>query len=110
LTTLYGPPSVVQGQEDLKLGFQLGINYPNPFNPETRIRYQLPFASVVVLRVYDALGRRVRTLVNQIQLSGYYEAAWDGKDDHGQPSTSGIYLYTIQAGECFDRKMMLLLK
>ena len=70
-------------------------NYPNPFNPATTIHYDLAETAQVTLSVYDALGRRVRTLVSGILPTGPYAAEWDGRDDAGMPVGSGVYLYRI---------------
>ncbi len=78
--------------------FALAPNYPNPFNPTTQIRYQLPEAATVSLEIFNALGQKVRTLVpRQIQEAGYYELAWDSRNESGEPLTSGIYFYRLQA-------------
>jgi len=87
----------------------LGANYPNPFNPQTIIPYQLSQAGKVELEIYDILGRRVRTLVHQTQAQGYYESTWDGRDNGEKPVASGIYLYRLQV-ESFvvSRKLILM--
>ena len=72
--------------------FELSQNYPNPWNPSTRISYALPFESNIKLIVYNSLGETVKELVNAFQNSGYYEVTFDAKS-----LPSGIYLYTIQA-------------
>lgn len=77
--------------------FALYQNYPNPFNPETRIGYALPVGSHVRLRIYDLLGKEVRTLVDLTQTSGVKEAVWNGENDAGLPVTSGMYLYRLEA-------------
>jgi len=83
--------------------FMLEQNYPNPFNPVTKIKYALPAECDVSIKIYDALGREIKTLVNQTKRAGYYEAEFDAST-----LPSGIYLYKIQAGlyTC-SRKMML---
>ncbi|RMG60970.1 MAG: T9SS C-terminal target domain-containing protein [Calditrichaeota bacterium] len=90
--------------------FQLAQNYPNPFNPETVIAYSLPVASAVKLVVYDALGREIRTLVQQNQPAGQYRVRWDGRDEQGRPVPSGVYFYRLQAGRFSASRKMLLLK
>jgi parallel beta-helix repeat protein len=89
--------------------FALLQNYPNPFNPETEIRFQLPQASHVVLKIYNLLGEEVRTLVDEQRDTGYHAVRWDGKDNNGKPVTSGVYLYQLRT-ESFSRvkKMSLL--
>lgn len=86
-------------------------NYPNPFNPRTTIRYSLPKESSVRLEVFDASGRRVRTLVNERQPGpGHYEIVWDGIDAAGLRVSSGVYLYQLRAGDVMETKRMVLLK
>ncbi len=90
--------------------FGLADNYPNPFNPETTLKYQLPEAVDVKLEVYNVVGQVVRTLVASRQNAGRYVAQWDATNDNGQPLSSGIYFYHIQAGDFQKTKKMLLLK
>jgi len=90
--------------------FALGHNYPNPFNPGTDIRYQLPKPAHVTLTVYNLLGHEIRTLVDEQKPAGYFTAHWDGKDNHGQEVPSGVYIYRIHAGSFVDIKKMLLLR
>ena len=92
--------------------YALADNYPNPFNPETTIKYQLPEAGQVRLEVYNMLGQAVKTLVdNQFQNAGRYTLQWDATNNSGQPLSSGVYFYRILAGgEYQSHKKMLLLK
>lgn len=92
--------------------YALQDNYPNPFNPETTIKYQLPEAGQVRLEVYNMLGQVVKTLVdNQFQNAGRYTLQWDATNNSGQPLSSGVYFYRIIAGGEFQsHKKMLLLK
>jgi hypothetical protein len=92
--------------------YALRDNYPNPFNPETTIKYQLPEAGQVRLEVYNMLGQAVKTLVdNQFQNAGRYTLQWDATNNSGQPLSSGVYFYRILAGgEYQSHKKMLLLK
>ena len=92
--------------------YALENNYPNPFNPETTIRYQLPEAGEVTLEVYNMLGQVVRTLVErEFQSAGRYLYKWDAADDNGRSLSSGVYFYRITAGREFQsHKRMLLLK
>ena len=86
------------------------FNYPNPFNPVTKLRYTIPKNSLVSIIIYDMLGRQVKTLVNQTQNAGYASVIWDATNDYGKPVSAGIYLYQIQAGEYIQTKKMVLLK
>ena len=90
--------------------FRLSQNYPNPFNPTTVIEYQLPKAMHVQLEVYNVLGERIATLVNEQQDAGYYTVSWDGRDQQHRMVTSGIYFYRLDAGQLFNMKKMLLMK
>jgi 1,4-alpha-glucan branching enzyme len=90
--------------------FKLEQNYPNPFNPSTVIRYSILSPSFVTLKIYDILGREVKTLVNQEQTSGMYVVNWNGSDIYGNKVSTGVYFYRIDAGNFSDVKKMLLIK
>jgi len=91
--------------------YALQNNYPNPFNPETTIKYQLPEAGEVTLEIYNMLGQVVNTLVNDYQTAGRYVIQWDATNNNGQSLSSGVYFYRISAGGEFQSiKKMLLLK
>jgi len=85
--------------------FALSQNYPNPFNPSTIINYQLPKANHVTLRLYDAIGREVATLVDEYKEAGSYDIQFNASK-----LSSGVYFYRIQAGENVDLKKMILMK
>ena len=90
--------------------FALHANYPNPFNPSTTIRYQLPHDAEVRLELFDVLGQKVRDLVRQGQSAGHYRVVWDGRDDAGRFAAAGVYFYRLQAGEQTQVRKLLLLK
>lgn len=90
--------------------FSLSQAYPNPFNPQTMIQYQLPQKSNVALKIYNLYGQEVRTLVQGEKEAGSYEVHWNGRDDLGQRVSSGIYIYRIQAGEFMQSRKLTLLK
>ena len=90
--------------------FSLSQNLPNPFNPETEISYDLPNACHVSLSIYNLLGQRTRTLVDEYLTTGHKTIRWDGRDDQGIQVASGIYFYQIQAGDFTDAKKMILMK
>ena len=90
--------------------YKLIKNYPNPFNPVTTLRYDLPENSHVNITIYDMLGRQVKNLINQTQDAGYRSVHWNATDDYGNPVSAGIYLYQIQASEFVQTKKMVLLK
>jgi hypothetical protein len=103
---------VAQGLQikELPKEFALLQNYPNPFNPGTKINYQLPAAEQVSLGIYNVLGQKIRTLVNEFQQAGSYDVYWDGKDETGKAMPVGIYIYKLQAGDFSDMKKMQLVK
>jgi hypothetical protein len=91
------------------LALTLYQNDPNPFNPSTMIRYYLPAAAQVTLKVYDAAGREIVCLVDREQQTGHHSASWDGRDDRGVMASSGVYFYGLIAGkELLSKKMILL--
>jgi photosystem II stability/assembly factor-like uncharacterized protein len=109
-----GTTTVRLGDEELPGGFALEQNYPNPFNPSTKIKFQIPSSKLrfgisdlgfVSLKVYDILGREVRTLVNDNLPPGSYEVTFDAGG-----LASGVYLYRLRAGEFTQTKRMLLMR
>jgi hypothetical protein len=99
------PTRVEQISSTAPKTFLLEQNYPNPFNPSTTIRYQLPVASEVKLEVYDVLGKKVATLVNERQSAGSYQFVWNASG-----LSSGTYFYRLQAGGFVETKKMILVK
>ena len=96
--------------EVLPIEFALHQNFPNPFNPVTTLRYDLPEQANVNIIIYDMLGRQVRTLVNQTQDAGFKSVIWDATNDFGKQVSAGVYIYQIQAGEFVQTRKMVLLK
>ena len=90
--------------------YQLSQNYPNPFNPTTIIEYEVPTTGEVSLEVYNMLGQRVTTLVQEMQEAGFYHVQWNGKDMNQRQVASGIYFYRMHAGQFLAVKKMMLLK
>ncbi|HKB87732.1 MAG TPA: T9SS type A sorting domain-containing protein, partial [Ignavibacteriaceae bacterium] len=90
--------------------YNLFQNYPNPFNPSTVISYSIPKSSNVTLKIYDVLGREVKTLVSTEQVNGLHSIQWNGDNNYGSRVSSGIYLYRIEAGDFIQTKKMLLIK
>jgi M6 family metalloprotease-like protein len=90
--------------------FALRPNFPNPFNPSTTIRFDVAARGAVTLRVYDVSGALVRTLVNGEREAGAYAIGWDGRNDQGNPASSGVYFYRLTAGGFSDVRKMTLLK
>ncbi|HRQ55409.1 MAG TPA: alpha-amylase family glycosyl hydrolase [Ignavibacteriaceae bacterium] len=111
-------------ENEISTSFTLEQNYPNPFNPSTIISYSLPSVTLsgalptgrqvegsrVILKIYDILGKEVKTLVNQEQSSGVYQVTWNGDDQLGNKVSTGVYFYKIDAGEFIQTKKMLLIK
>lgn len=96
--------------QDKPVAFALSQNYPNPFNPETVIEYALPKDCQVQIAIYNLLGQKIRTLIEQYQTKGQKKVLWDGKDNQGNELTSGIYFYRLQAGDFSQTKKMVLLR
>jgi hypothetical protein len=90
--------------------FVLHQNTPNPFNPRTIIRYELPVGGRVQLRVYDIRGRLVRTLVDRQEGTGHKIVAWDGLDDQHRQVSGGIYLYRLTGPGCTETLRMALIR
>ena len=90
--------------------FALELNYPNPFNPSTTMKYQIPNDANVSLDVYNLQGQKIRTLVAKEQKAGYYSVVWDGRNEAGQTVSSGLYLYRVQAGSFVAVHKMMLIK
>ena len=96
--------------------FSLQGNHPNPFNPKTTIQYGLPEESIVVLKIYDLMGREIKTIVIGTENPGFKNVMWDSKDNNGRPVPSGMYFYRIDAvskesdDEFHETKKMVLLK
>jgi len=107
---LSSPPTSVADAIQTLSEFRLLPNYPNPFNPETTINYELPEATAVKLEIYNILGQRVATLVDSKHPAGAYSARWDGKDISGGRVSSGVYIYRLQTDRFVESKKMLLLR
>lgn len=91
-------------------GFALQPNYPNPFNPDTQINYQLPEAGAVTLEVYNAMGQKIRVLEQAYRPAGLHQVNWDGRNDQGHIVAGGVYLYRLTAGTFSQTRRMLFLK
>jgi hypothetical protein len=98
-------PSDVEEYENIPATFELNQNYPNPFNPSTKISYSIPAASEVSLKVYNVLGIEVAALVNKYQNPGNYEVEFNAES-----LSTGVYFYTLTAGNQLITKKLLLLK
>jgi hypothetical protein len=98
-------PTEVINKDNTPAAFSLSQNFPNPFNPTTLISYSLPKLSRVVLKVYDLLGREVSTLVSEEKSQGTYKVEFNGRQ-----LSSGVYFYTLRAGDFVQTKKMLIMK
>ena len=111
---LLEPPAtntaVTRETSGLPIGFELGANYPNPFNPETVIPYSLPGPGPVELTIFDVRGAKVRTLVDQVLPGGSHATRWDGRNDAGQQVASGIYLYRLTISDAQQTERMTLVR
>lgn len=97
-------------EQKIPTRFALSQNFPNPFNPETNIGYDLPKAGCVRLHIYDIRGRRVKTLSDGNQAAGSYNVSWDGTAENNKPVASGVYVYRLIAGDAVKLRKMLLLR
>jgi hypothetical protein len=100
-------PSIVDEFKNQKLPetYELYQNHPNPFNPNTTIKYKLPITNYVELMVVDLLGQKVNTLISEKQNAGQYQVDWDASG-----YSSGVYLYILKAGKYIEMKKMILLR
>lgn len=104
-----GPPSPVAEQEIPTVTRVAGV-YPNPFNPQTTVEFELARAGRVDLAIYDLSGRRVATLVRETLPAGRSREVWRGQDDAGRPVASGMYFVRLQTDQASDLKKVMLLK
>ncbi len=104
------PSTRVQEQAEAPVSFELLQNHPNPFNPETAIKYQIRRDGPAELAIFNLAGERVRVLVNEILPAGNYEARWNGANELGQRVSSGVYMYRLKSGATTQTKKMVLLQ
>ena len=90
--------------------FYVGQNFPNPFNPITTLRYDLPNDGLVNITIYDMMARKVKTLVNSSQTAGFKSVQWNATNERNEPVSTGLYIYKIQIGDFRQTRKMLLLK
>jgi hypothetical protein len=95
---------------EIPLTYSLSQNYPNPFNPVTSISYEIPKESFVRISVYNLLGQKVANLVSNLHPAGYHNVMWNSMDMSGKSVSSGVYIYTITAGDYHSAKKMILIK
>ncbi len=107
--------TVRQSGSSIPTSYQLSQNYPNPFNPSTNIKFSLPIQSTVKIVIYDLLGRKVKTLINDVRSAGVYTIRWSGENESNLNVSSGIYFYSLYAAGADNKKYtnfkkMILLK
>ena len=107
-TSNCGSLSIIEDM--IPLTYSLYNAYPNPFNPVTTLRYDLPENALVTITIYDMMGRVVNNLVSSQQRAGYKSIQWNATNNEGQTVAAGLYLYTIEAGQFSQTKKMVLLK
>lgn len=90
--------------------YTLEQNYPNPFNPETVISFNMPKSGSVQIKIYDVLGKEIRTLINEERNAGKHNIYWNATDEYGKRVSSGVYFYTISADNFSQTKKMVLMK
>ncbi|MCH7886693.1 MAG: T9SS type A sorting domain-containing protein [Candidatus Marinimicrobia bacterium] len=120
--TWFGIPGLVSVEDEIVTAlpkeFSLGQNYPNPFNPETSINYAIPQDASVRLTIYNILGQKISTIVDEQKSSGVYSVSWNGRNNTGNQVASGLYFYRLEAKHItngnqrifVDAKKMLLLR
>ncbi|MBI3125390.1 MAG: T9SS type A sorting domain-containing protein [Ignavibacteriales bacterium] len=106
----YGTSDVSEPIEILPSSFTLSQNYPNPFNPSTVISYTLPKQSRVQIKIYDAIGNEIRSLIDEEKSAGKYNILWDSRNNYGTRVSSGVYFYKITADGFAQTKKMVLMK
>jgi hypothetical protein len=96
---------LITDENEIDFNYRLDQNFPNPFNPSTKIKYSVPQSSQVVIKVFDVLGNEIESLVSEEKSAGTYEITW-----YAEKLTSGIYFYRLQAGNFVETKKMVLMK
>ena len=103
-------PTAIRDRAVRPGSFALHQNAPNPFNPSTIVSYELGAEEWVELEIFDLLGRKVQTLIDERRNSGRYIATWDGRDDRGIRVATGAYLYRLRAGAFVASRKLLLIR
>jgi hypothetical protein len=97
-------------REEITDRYELAQNYPNPFNLETRIQFNLPEDGQVAIEIYDMLGRKIKTVVDEFRSEGIHTVTWDATDRYGRVVSSGVYFYRLSAGDATITKKMIFLR
>lgn len=108
--TWFGMTVGVNEKAEMPKGYLLSQNYPNPFNPTTKIRYQLASPANVRLEVFNSMGQKISTLVNDFKAAGQHEVSWNGRNSAGANVSSGIYFYKITTENFTQTKQMIFIK
>ena len=103
-------PKPLAKRTEIPQSFRLFQNYPNPFNTSTTIRYALPGAGRVTIKVYNLLGQEVKTLVDEPKEAGYFTLQWDGKNNQGRDVASGVYICRMVAGGFPESRKLVLMR
>lgn len=96
--------------KDIPYKFELAQNSPNPFNPETIIRYQLRKSSKARLEIYNIVGKLIKVLVNDHQNAGYYTVRWNGRDDFNNSVAGGVYIYILKTKNFIQSRKLVLVR
>ena len=108
-TFMFKTPVKIESDNE-QLLFKLFNNYPNPFNAETTIKYRLLKSMKVSIAIYNILGQKVKTLINREMDSGHHSVKWEGRNDHGEPVASGVYIVKMNTKDFIKTKKILYLK
>jgi hypothetical protein len=101
---------VIEANLDIQLNYVLEQNFPNPFNPVTKIKYQIPEDAYVILKIFDVLGNELTTLVNENQSEGIYEISFDAMSIINGGLSTGIYFYQLKANNFSSIKKLIVIK
>ncbi len=105
------PGGVTEIYNDINKPLSINVNiYPNPAKEFVKINYNLPRETKIKISIYNTLGQKVKSLVNESQMPGYYSIKWDSKNDTGKKAAAGVYFYRLEAGEYRTTKKMVLIK
>ncbi|MDD3641880.1 MAG: FlgD immunoglobulin-like domain containing protein [Candidatus Krumholzibacteria bacterium] len=103
-------PDITGADTPSPFSYGLAQSYPNPFNPAATIRYSIAEEGRVTIRIYDAAGRHVRMLVDDVRKAGEHTAVWDGRNNSGAAAASGVYFYRMESNGFVDTRKMVLLR
>jgi len=90
--------------------YELNNAYPNPFNPTTSIEFKIPVSNKVIIEIFNVVGQKIKTLVNETKSAGTYRVTWDAKNDFGHKVSTGMYFFRMQASHFVATQKVVLLK